>query len=156
MKLLLHDAAPTDTASLGKALAACLDVGDLVFVYGPLGAGKTTLVREAAAALGVEDPVTSPSFTLAQSYHGRITVNHLDLYRLERLDADDLAEFETYLYGDGITFVEWPELLEGQARPTVTIRLEHAGPDRRKIEVEGEITARLEAMLGDPGPGHRH
>jgi tRNA threonylcarbamoyladenosine biosynthesis protein TsaE len=81
-----HGVGLGDLKRIGRRLAAALRPGDLVLLYGPLGAGKTTLVREVAVALGVTDPVRSPSFTLANIYAGRPPVQHLDLYRLDAPD----------------------------------------------------------------------
>ena len=75
-----------ETEALGERIAAELGPGDVVLVSGELGAGKTTLIRGACRALGVREPVTSPTFTIGHRYRGRVPVSHLDLYRLERLD----------------------------------------------------------------------
>lgn len=122
---------------IGRRLARALRGGDLVLLYGPLGAGKTTLVRAAAEELGVVDPVRSPSFTIANIYEGRITVQHLDLYRLEEIGEDDALALEEYVRPDAVTFVEWPEA--GIARlgaPTWTVRIDHESPSERVLEIE--------------------
>ena len=81
---------PEETESLGAELASTLRDGDVVLVRGELGSGKTTLVRGAARALGVEDPVTSPTFSIGHRYRGAaVTVSHLDLYRLAGLERED-------------------------------------------------------------------
>ena len=130
-------AGPEETEALGAELAARLHPGDVVLVSGELGSGKTTLVRGAARALGVSDPVTSPTFSIGHRYHGDgVTVSHLDLYRLAGLDDEDPGLLADYL-GDGrIAFVEWPE--SGRAQlPGVRVRvtLAHAGADRRTVTV---------------------
>src|SRR5438309_4579421 len=104
---------PEETEALGASIAAELRDGDLVLVRGELGAGKTTLVRGAATALGVTDPVTSPSFSIGHRYRAPdVTVSHLDLYRLAGLEHEDPGLLDDYV-GDGrIAFVEWP--LEGE------------------------------------------
>jgi tRNA threonylcarbamoyladenosine biosynthesis protein TsaE len=129
---------PSETESVGAELAGDLRGGDVVLVRGELGAGKTTLVRGAARALGVTDPVTSPSFSIGHRYraHDELTVSHLDLYRLAGLDDEDPELLADYL-GDGrIAFVEWPPDAERElAQARVEVSLAHAGEDRRRIEV---------------------
>lgn len=135
--LVRETSAPHETEALGAELAAQLRAGDVVLVRGDLGAGKTTLVRGAARALGVSDPVTSPTFGIGHRYRGSlVTVAHLDLYRLAGLEHEDPGLLEDYIGPESIAFVEWPEQgspeLEG-ARVCVT--LAHRGGDRRQIEV---------------------
>ncbi len=94
------------TRELAAAVAGSVAHGDLLMLMGDLGAGKTAFVQGFARALGVDGPVTSPTFTLANRYVGRIVVNHLDAYRVEAIaEADDLALPE--LLEDGVTLVEW-------------------------------------------------
>jgi tRNA threonylcarbamoyladenosine biosynthesis protein TsaE len=96
------------------------------------------LIRGACRALGVTEPVTSPTFTIGQRYlGGRLPISHLDLYRLEGLDGEDPALLEDYLGPDGVAFVEWPAAgAERLGRPAVEIRLAHDEGDRRSVEVE--------------------
>ena len=133
----LESRCAAETEALGARIAARLGPGDVVLVSGELGAGKTTLIRGACRALGVEDPVTSPTFTIGQRYPGgRLPVSHLDLYRLEGLDDEDPALLDDYLGPDGVAFVEWPAVAEPRlARPALEVRLRHAGGDRREIEL---------------------
>jgi tRNA threonylcarbamoyladenosine biosynthesis protein TsaE len=134
----LETSGPSETESLGAELAAKLQDGDLVLVRGELGAGKTTLVRGAARALGVEGPVTSPTFSIGhRSRAGSLTVSHLDLYRLAGLELEDPDRLADYLGPGRIAFVEWPEQGDGElggARMLVT--LSHGGGDRRVLEVD--------------------
>jgi tRNA threonylcarbamoyladenosine biosynthesis protein TsaE len=133
----LHTDGPSGTEAAGADLAASLRPGDVVLVSGELGAGKTTLVRGAARALGVDGPVTSPTFTIGRRYAGRVAVAHVDLYRLDGLDAEDPALLADYLTPDAIAFVEWPERARGALPPeTLTVRIEHLGGDARRIVVE--------------------
>ncbi|HEV7616251.1 MAG TPA: tRNA (adenosine(37)-N6)-threonylcarbamoyltransferase complex ATPase subunit type 1 TsaE [Solirubrobacterales bacterium] len=131
-----HSAAVTE--ALGARVAARLRPGDVVVIAGEVGAGKTTLIRGACRALGVEGPVTSPTFTIGQRYDdGRLPISHLDLYRLESLDGEDPALLDDYLGPEGVAFVEWPAVgIERLGRPALEIRLAHAGGDERTIEVE--------------------
>jgi tRNA threonylcarbamoyladenosine biosynthesis protein TsaE len=126
-----------ETEAAGAELAARLEPGDVVLVTGELGSGKTTFVRGAARALGVEGPVTSPTFTIGHVLPGRVQVAHLDLYRLGSLAGEDPALLDDYLTGERVAFVEWPEVA-GPDLPRVAarVRLEHAGEDQRRITIE--------------------
>ena len=128
---------PEATERLATELVARLEPGDVVLVSGELGAGKTTFVRGAARALGVDEPVTSPTFTIGHRYSGRVPVSHLDLYRLGGLEGEDPGLLDDYLTPDAISFVEWPEVA-GAGVPGVVaeVRLAHEGADRRRVEVE--------------------
>lgn len=133
---------PAATERLGAGLAAKLSPGDVVLVYGELGAGKTAFVRGACQALGVTGPVTSPTFTIGQRYPTRgpaATVAHLDLYRIGDLGGEDPDLLADYLTPDSVAFVEWPEGAEPElaalARVAASVRLEHAGEDRRHVEI---------------------
>ena len=129
---------PAATEALGAQLAADLHEGDIVLVRGELGTGKTTLVRGAARALGVRDPVTSPSFSIGHRYRARCTyVSHLDLYRLGPLAQEEAELLSDYLGPDSIAFVEWPRESEPElAGARLRVSLAHRGADRRRIEVE--------------------
>ena len=126
-----------ETEAAGAEIAARLQGGDVVVVSGDLGAGKTTLIRGASRALGVEGPVTSPTFTIGQRYTGRLTVFHLDLYRLGTLEGEDPGLLEDYLAPDAVTFIEWPELAEPELPRGAPVRVEirHAGEEERDLRV---------------------
>jgi tRNA threonylcarbamoyladenosine biosynthesis protein TsaE len=125
-----------ETEAIGARLAGELEPGDVVAVSGEVGAGKTTLIRGAARALGVSEPIVSPTFTIGRRYRAPygVSVSHLDLYRLADLSAEEPWLLDDYLTQDAISFVEWPE---GAAELSIThrVRLEHAGGDLREIEV---------------------
>jgi tRNA threonylcarbamoyladenosine biosynthesis protein TsaE len=131
---------PAGTESLGAELAADLRDGDVVLVGGELGSGKTTLVRGAARALGVTDPVTSPTFSIGHRYRApQVTVSHLDLYRLAGLEQEDPALLADYLGPGRIAFVEWPSHADGElSRARVRVTLSHRGGDRRRIELAAD------------------
>jgi tRNA threonylcarbamoyladenosine biosynthesis protein TsaE len=130
-----------ETEALGARLAATLRPGEVVLIEGELGAGKTTFVRGAARALGVSGPVTSPTFTIGQRYEAPVPVAHLDLYRLAGLGGEDPGLLGDYLGADSVGFVEWPGGEEGTigqfARIAARVRIEHAGGDRRVVEIDG-------------------
>lgn len=129
-----------ETEAIGARVAAGLEPGDVVLIEGELGAGKTTLVRGAARALGVRQPVTSPTFTIGQRYPAPVPIAHLDLYRVPGLAGEDPDLLSDYLRADTIAFVEWPEggeeLLGAFARIAARVRLEHAGGERRRVSIE--------------------
>jgi tRNA threonylcarbamoyladenosine biosynthesis protein TsaE len=131
---------PEETEAIGAELAKELSPGDVVLVEGELGAGKTTLVRGAARALGVAVPVTSPTFTIGQRYPAPVAVAHLDLFRIPALDHEDPELLADYLGPDMITFVEWPSHGEAEVaalgRVAARIGIDHAGGDSRVIDVE--------------------
>ncbi len=134
---IVETADPSETEAIGAALAAELSGGDVVLLVGELGSGKTTLVRGAARALGVSEPVTSPTFSIGHRYRGAgVTVSHLDLFRVDGLEGEAPELLADYLGPQRIAFVEWPQGAGeelGEAR--VRITLSHRGADRRRIEV---------------------
>jgi tRNA threonylcarbamoyladenosine biosynthesis protein TsaE len=133
----LETGSAAETEALGARLAERLGAGDLVVVSGEVGAGKSTLIRGACRALGVSEPVTSPTFTIGQRYlSGRLPVSHLDLYRLAGLEGEDPALLEDYLRADSVAFVEWPAAgARRLGQPALAVRLEHLGEDRRAVEI---------------------
>ncbi len=141
------------TAAIAARLARRLTPGDIVFLSGQLGAGKTFFIRAAARELGVREPVTSPSFTLAQSYKGEVTVHHLDLYRLSAFGRDDAADLEPYFEPEAITFVEWPEPLAGSFRPDVEVHMGHVSRNSRSISItgSGDLKTVIEESFADTG-----
>jgi len=125
-----------ETEAAGAALAETLRPGHVVLVSGDVGAGKTTFIRGACRALGVDGPVTSPTFTIGRRYAGRLPVSHLDLYRLEDAAGEDPGLLSDYLTPDAVVFVEWPErALPGLGPVHRRVRLEHLAPDRRRLTV---------------------
>lgn len=129
-RLILPDAAATRT--LGESLGRTAQVGDLLLLAGPLGAGKTTLAQGLAQGLGLEDRVTSPTFALIHEYReGRIPLFHFDLYRLN--EADLLAQGLTDYWErpEGLCVLEWPERLGNLSLPShLTVALEPADGGR--------------------------
>ena len=138
------------TEAIGARIAAVLVPGDLVLVSGELGAGKTTLIRGACRALGVTEPITSPTFTIGQRYGGgRLPISHLDLFRLApsaagaAIDIEEPGLLEDYIDPAGVAFAEWPDaalalLVEGRdIRRVIRVSIRHAGNDAREVEVEG-------------------
>jgi tRNA threonylcarbamoyladenosine biosynthesis protein TsaE len=146
----------SETEAFGGLLAGLLEPGDIVLIRGELGAGKTTLVRGACRSLGIEGPVTSPTFTIGHLYGGTTTVAHLDLYRFVGLSAAEWGDLEPYFDGT-IAFVEWPDAGLAALPPArVSLVLEHVAPDERRITVDTADGTLLEDLArADPGVRHR-
>jgi tRNA threonylcarbamoyladenosine biosynthesis protein TsaE len=135
---------PEETEAVAEAVARTLVPGDVVLIAGDVGTGKTTFVRGACRALGVTDRVTSPSFTIGQTYRGRVPVAHVDLFRLDDLGSEDPALLADYLTPERVGFVEWPgAALPWIERDRVVLELEltHAGGDRRHVRIAGSADA---------------
>jgi tRNA threonylcarbamoyladenosine biosynthesis protein TsaE len=135
-----------ETEGVAAALARRLVVGDVDTIYGELGTGKTTFVRGACRALGISAPVTSPTFTIGHRYAGTVDVSHLDLFRFAGVSPAEWGDLEPY-FDCAIVFVEWPEAA-GSALPPprATVRLEHAGGDRRRITLAASDTSLLQGL----------
>jgi tRNA threonylcarbamoyladenosine biosynthesis protein TsaE len=132
----IETASPEATEALAESVGRALRPGDIVLIAGDVGTGKTTFVRGACRALGVTDRVSSPSFTIGQTYTGKVAVAHIDLFRLEDLRGEDPALLADYLTPERVAFVEWP----GAALPWIErdrvvleLELQHAGGDRRRL-----------------------
>lgn len=134
--MLLHSKEPTDTDAIATALASHLRRGDLVILAGEMGAGKTRFAAALCRALGVTDPVTSPTFNLVHRHESRSgEVWHVDLYRLERLaEIEDLGLAEAREDG-AIVLVEWGDVAPGLDRDAIVVRLATEGATSRSIEV---------------------
>jgi tRNA threonylcarbamoyladenosine biosynthesis protein TsaE len=126
---------PEETERVAGELALRLRLGDVVTVSGELGAGKTTFVRGACRALGVDGRVTSPTYTIGHRYAGRVPVSHLDLFRFRDVSAAEWGDLEPY-FDDAVVFVEWPEAGEGVLpTPRFAVRLEHGDDGARIVSV---------------------
>ena len=151
-----HSGSADETRRLAAALSSSVRRGDVVVLAGPLGAGKTTFAQGFARGLGVEGPVTSPTFTLVRQYRCRLgQLVHADLYRLDHLaEVDDLGLAE--LVEQGVALVEWGDVAEPALSPvTYTVRLRPVGDDEREVTVSGEDEERqadVAAALAGAGP----
>ena len=128
------------TTAVGEHLAQSLRAGDVVLLYGDLGAGKTAFVRGLAAGLGAEAAdVSSPTFTIIQEYAGRVTLFHVDLYRLEEREANELG-LEELVLGHGVVAIEWAERWVDRPHEVIEVRIDDAGEDRRRIRISSGPT----------------
>ncbi len=134
MKIITRS--PEETQALGEALGKAARKGDLILLWGELGAGKTCLVQGIAKGLGVQGPVRSPTFVLMTQHKGRLMLYHIDLYRLDDLrEIDDLG-LDEYIEGDGLSVVEWAD----KAMPLfpkehLLVELKHQGEQQRLIHL---------------------
>jgi tRNA threonylcarbamoyl adenosine modification protein YjeE len=126
-----------ETSAVAERLASSLRPGDVVLLFGDLGAGKTAFVRGLARGLGagVED-VSSPTFTLIQEYRSLsgATLQHVDLYRLSSAEVDDLG-LDELMSGDAIVAIEWAERWQGRPSAAISVNIEDRGTDQRRILV---------------------
>jgi len=166
---------PEETYGLGLTLGRLAYPGLVVVLNGELGAGKTFLAQGVGRGLGVEEPIRSPTFTLIHEYHGRLPFYHLDLYRLDGSELEDLG-LDEYLDAGGVTLLEWGEKanpLLACDRLVISLNTEPSSPNTRSIimlalgshslAVLRELVARLkcpcregteEVCSGDAGHGH--
>jgi tRNA threonylcarbamoyladenosine biosynthesis protein TsaE len=133
---------------LASRVARVLGPGDVVVLSGEVGTGKSTFVRAAARSLGVTERVTSPTYQLARGYEGlkdgrRVTVNHMDLYRLEGIEARDALELDDYIEPDAVTFIEWADPALGIIDNPSTVHIYHETPTTRRIRLDGPVAERL-------------
>ena len=129
---------PQETEALGQKLGQTLPAGTVIAYRGDLGAGKTAFTRGLARGLGIQDPVTSPTYTIVNEYlGGRIPLFHFDMYRLH--SADDLFDigWDDYLERQGICAVEWSENVEEALENPLVVTICKTGEESRKITLEG-------------------
>lgn len=134
----------TETIAAGERFAASLAAGDVILLYGDLGAGKTAFVRGIARGLGADaDDVSSPTFTIIQEYAGgRATLYHVDLYRLAPPEVDDLGLEELIVQG-GIVAIEWAERWREAPAGARAVRIAATPDDARTIDVGSDLDFRM-------------
>lgn len=142
----VESSSPEETEEFAAALARELRPGDVVGVEGELGSGKTTFIRGACRALGVDGPVTSPTYTIGHRYRGRVDISHLDLYRFAGVSDSEWGDLEEY-FRDAVVFVEWPENASGRLPPErVRVGLRHLG-ERHRLIVLSALEKSLENSI---------
>ena len=136
MKIITHN--PEETIELGKKIAVTLLKGDVILLYGDLGSGKTTFTKGIGEGLGLKSsPINSPTFVLVREYKAKLPIYHLDLYRLDRLEDIEGIGIEEYLYGDGVTIIEWAEKIKDiLPKRYLSVKLKIKDKDEREIIVE--------------------
>ena len=130
-----------DTFNIGKELGEKCKPGDIILLNGDLGVGKTVFTKGFGKGLGIEEPISSPTFTIMQIYEeGRIPLYHFDVYRIADIEEMDEIGYEDYFYGEGVCLIEWAEHIE-EILPdkcmSVTIEKDlEKGFDYRKITID--------------------
>lgn len=151
MTLRARTSAVEATRALAASIAELAVPGDIILLSGELGAGKTAFVQGFGAGLGVEAAITSPTFTLAHQYDGRLTMHHLDVYRLERLAEMEDVGVPELVDGAGVVLIEWGDVV-APALPQDYLEISFSygeGDDDRDIEIRcvgGRWNARLRSL----------
>ncbi len=125
---------PEETKKIAKKIAKTLKPGNVMYLYGELGSGKTVFVKGICAGLGIDEEITSPSFVIATEYRGTLVVAHIDLYRLQRGQAGDLP-IEEYILQDGVTVIEWADRIDVLKRG-ISVNIDIINRKKRVIKIE--------------------
>jgi tRNA threonylcarbamoyladenosine biosynthesis protein TsaE len=142
-----------ETRAAGAAIASCLRAGSVVLLSGDLGSGKTTLAQGIATALGVDEPVVSPTFAIVREYEGRLPLAHVDVYRLERMQELHDLGFEEIVDGRRVVLIEWADLvmpIVGNVGDRIVVQIrqpDDEDDDVRTIEVRAPHDRALEDRL---------
>ena len=139
--MIIETNSPEETFALGEKIGTEAQPGQLYTLIGDLGVGKTVLTQGIAKGLGIEEPICSPTFTIVQVYEeGRMPFYHFDVYRIGDIEEKDEIGYEDYFYGQGLTMVEWANLIEEilpDSYQQITIEKDpKKGFDYRKITIE--------------------
>jgi tRNA threonylcarbamoyladenosine biosynthesis protein TsaE len=149
MKLTTMTTTADETTALGEKLGKLLEPGDVVALYGDLGAGKTTLTRGIAAGLGLAADIHSPTFTLIHEHPGAVPLYHVDLYRLSNEQEVETLGLEEYIYSDGVTVIEWGDRMKSllpAERLDITLRM--TGDTNRELTLGTDSERLSEAIRG--------
>lgn len=153
--MVLESKSPEDTFQIGMRLGKLAEAGDVYTLTGDLGVGKTVFTKGFAKGLGIEESINSPTFTILQIYEGgRLPLYHFDVYRIGSVEEMEETGFEEYIMGDGVSLIEWADLIEEilpRKRTRVLIEKDlEKGFDYRRITVEltGEQTAGIRHVPG--------
>ena len=129
-----------DTKEFGESLGRVLKKSDILCLNGDLGAGKTTLTKSIGIGLGVDEYITSPTFSLINEYRGNIPVYHFDVYRLENVDELDDLGFDEYFFGEGVCIIEWADKIEKMLPKEIIVLDIEKGEtvDKRIVSISGK------------------
>ena len=134
-----------ETIAFAEKVGGLLKGGDIIAYKGSMGTGKTTFTRGLAVGMGLPDEITSPTFALVNEYHGKLTLNHFDMYRIKNADDLETTGFYDYMSDNNVLAIEWSENIE-ECLPegTIFIEIDRIDEDSRKITIEGD--SRFEAL----------
>ena len=137
---MLTSNSPEQTVELGRRIGSRLRGGEVFALYGPLGSGKTRLIKGIAVGAGAEDlrNVTSPTFVLVNQYEGRFDIYHIDAYRLDSIAEFEMLGFDDFCYPQSVVLIEWADKIESAIGGIDLIRIElaHAGEHTRSIRLQ--------------------
>ena len=142
-----------ETRAVAAVVAGLVESGDVILLAGDLGAGKTAFAQGLGAGLGVDEPIVSPTFTLARQYDGRLRLHHLDVYRLDRIDEIFDVGLPELVEDDGVVVIEWGDVVRAEVPPDhlqIDLTLGEGDDDRRLefVFAGPRWTARADAMSG--------
>ncbi len=126
-----------ETKNIATKLGKLVEKGDLIYLTGDLGAGKTLFTQAFACGLGIRDQITSPTFTIIKEYDGIIPLFHFDVYRIERLEQMDDLGYDEYFFGDGVCVIEWASIIEEILPEGLWIEINVIGEKERKVCFKG-------------------
>ena len=126
-----------ETKNIATKLSKLVKKGDLIYLTGDLGAGKTLFTQAFARGLGIRDQITSPTFTIIKEYDGIIPLFHFDVYRIERLEQMDDLGYDEYFFGDGVCVIEWASIIEEILPDGLWIEINVIGEKERKVCFKG-------------------
>lgn len=126
-----------ETILLGNKIGRKLKPGDIIAMQGTLAAGKTTITKGIAQALGIDDTITSPTFCLISEYYGKMPLYHMDVYRLDSIEDFVNLGTDDMLYGDGVSIIEWSEKIMSELpKKTIVLKITPQEDNSRLIEID--------------------
>jgi len=131
---------PQETIEIGRKIGSQLKGGEIIGLWGPLGSGKTHLIKGIAAGAGAGDgkQVNSPTFVIVNEYSGRLDIFHIDAYRLNSIDEFEMLGFDDFCYPQSVVVIEWADKIEAALKDINYIRIElsHAGQSKRALHIK--------------------
>ncbi|WP_255263821.1 tRNA (adenosine(37)-N6)-threonylcarbamoyltransferase complex ATPase subunit type 1 TsaE [Peptoniphilus sp. oral taxon 386] len=147
MELILNNL--EETKKFGEKLGSLLKKGDVVCLNGDLAAGKTTLTKSIGIGMGIDDYITSPTFTIVNEYYGKLNLYHFDTYRLEGDNDVYYLGFDEYFYGDGVCVVEWADRISSSLPECyLELNITQLDENKRKIEINA-VGDRAKELMED-------